>query len=210
MTNLKNWENQFEQSFSSQIEKEEGDWFPGTAGLIVTENKDSPVYGASGPLSESILKCGLSQLLETADGCESPIEGAMFAALAIAGFQECDRVESGFFRFGLDGIDTLAIEPQFKIDRFRVDFQVSLIERFGYGENDFHKADVLVECDGHDYHERTKTQVKRDKSRDRKLQSLGHQVLHFTGSEIWNDPCGAALEVVHHLQRAVAVERERA
>lgn len=47
---------------------------------------------------------------------------------------------------------------------------------------------LAVECDGHDFHERTKEQAKHDKERDRWLQSNGWFVARFTGSEIYNEP----------------------
>ncbi len=43
----------------------------------------------------------------------------------------------------------------------------------------------VIECDGHDFHERTKEQAQRDKKRDRELQAAGYKVFRFTGSEIW-------------------------
>jgi very-short-patch-repair endonuclease len=58
---------------------------------------------------------------------------------------------------------------------------------------------IVVECDGHDFHERTKSQARRDKQRDRFLQSKGYKVLRFTGSEIWADPEQCAEEVTSHL-----------
>lgn len=45
-----------------------------------------------------------------------------------------------------------------------------------------------VELDGHDFHERTKEQAARDRSRDRAMQNDGWQVIRFTGSELWKDP----------------------
>lgn len=54
---------------------------------------------------------------------------------------------------------------------------------------------VAVECDGHEFHERTKEQAARDKARDRSLVAAGWQVLRFTGSEIWADPGKCASEV---------------
>lgn len=51
---------------------------------------------------------------------------------------------------------------------------------------------VAIECDGHDFHERTKEQAERDKKRDRDIQSLGWNVARFTGSEIVRDPKGTA------------------
>ncbi len=54
---------------------------------------------------------------------------------------------------------------------------------------------LIVECDGHDFHERTKEQAKRDRSRDRKATLGGLDVMRFTGSEIWNDPWGCAGDI---------------
>lgn len=55
---------------------------------------------------------------------------------------------------------------------------------------------VAIELDGHDFHERTKEQAKRDRSRDRELTELGWRVLRFTGSEIWADARKCAEESV--------------
>ena len=57
------------------------------------------------------------------------------------------------------------------------------------------KNAAVVECDGHDFHERTKEQARRDRSRDRRLQDAGYRVFRFTGSEIYRDPLGCADEV---------------
>lgn len=56
---------------------------------------------------------------------------------------------------------------------------------------------VAVECDGHEFHERDKTQAARDKSRDRDPAPLqGIQVLRFTGFEIHRDAAACAMQVV--------------
>lgn len=62
------------------------------------------------------------------------------------------------------------------------------------------KICLCVELDGHDFHERTKEQAKRDKSRDRELQASGWVVLRFTGSEVFNDPYECASETMSTLQ----------
>ena len=51
---------------------------------------------------------------------------------------------------------------------------------------------IVVELDGHDYHERTKAQVTLRNRRDRAFQVIGAKVFHFSGSEL----VGAPLEVV--------------
>jgi very-short-patch-repair endonuclease len=58
---------------------------------------------------------------------------------------------------------------------------------------------MIVECDGHDFHEKTKEQARRDKQRDRFLQSRGYKVLRYTGSEIWADPTECSDEILTEL-----------
>ena len=41
---------------------------------------------------------------------------------------------------------------------------------------------VVVECDGHNFHERTKDQASRDRTRDREMTLAGFKVMRFTGS----------------------------
>lgn len=41
-------------------------------------------------------------------------------------------------------------------------------------------ARVVVECDGHSYHERTPEQATRDRATDRWLQEIGYKVLRYT------------------------------
>ena len=68
----------------------------------------------------------------------------------------------------------MTIEPQKQIEKYRVDFLVT-----------FGGVPYVIECDGHDFHERTKEQAQQDKKRDRELQRMGFKVYRFTGSEIW-------------------------
>lgn len=67
---------------------------------------------------------------------------------------------------------------------FRLDFGV-----------DFAGHKIAIECDGHEFHERTKEQSTRDKSRDRALTAAGWRILRFTGAEIWKEPERCAAEV---------------
>lgn len=55
---------------------------------------------------------------------------------------------------------------------------------------------LVVECDGHAFHEKTPLQAKRDKSRDRYLLADGRPVMRFTGSEIFQTPLQCATQVV--------------
>ena len=55
---------------------------------------------------------------------------------------------------------------------------------------------IGIECDGHEYHEKTKQQAQRDKSRDRILTAAGWRLLRFTGSEINKRPDLCADEIM--------------
>lgn len=96
----------------------------------------------------------------------------------------------------------ILIFPQMPIGKYRADFLVS-VRHYEGGE-----VIGVIECDGHDFHERSKEQARHDKQRDRYFQSLGLIVLRYTGSEIFRDPlmCAAgALGILH--QRARALKR---
>jgi len=47
---------------------------------------------------------------------------------------------------------------------------------------------LIIECDGHDFHDRTKQQAAYDRSRDRELLQIGIPTVRFTGSEITHSP----------------------
>jgi len=80
------------------------------------------------------------------------------------------------------------VYPQCNVGKYRVDF---LVEQ---GWADVRHV-VVVECDGHDFHEKTKEQARRDKARDRYMQTFGLSVLRFAGSEIHRDPHACASQV---------------
>lgn len=73
----------------------------------------------------------------------------------------------------------ICVEPQMKIGKYRVDFLVTFLRD--------KKRKIIIECDGHDFHEKTKEQAKHDKERDRYFTAEGYEIYHYTGSEIYND-----------------------
>lgn len=54
---------------------------------------------------------------------------------------------------------------------------------------------VVVECDGHDFHERTREQASNDNRRDRTLQRLCIPVLRFTATDVLRNKCDVAREI---------------
>lgn len=64
---------------------------------------------------------------------------------------------------------------------------------------------IAVEVDGHDFHERTKAQARRDKQRDRMMQMVGITVLRYTASEVVAD----AYKVAEDINEFVLKEARR-
>lgn len=95
----------------------------------------------------------------------------------------------------------LIVEPQVPIGRYRVDFIVSawtegtVYSKSGRIDGVARWRRLIVECDGHDFHEKTKAQAAKDKARDRELTSHGYEIFRFTGSELWRDPWECARQV---------------
>ena len=134
--------------------------------------------------------------------CKSPIEQLLLAAMYLD--HDCHEFEIRFMgetrinlaRPGGVSGETIYVYQQAKIDRYTVDF---LIHDCSLPLAIAPPRWMVVECDGHDFHERTKDQARHDKRRDRYFQSLGGKVLRFTGSEIWADPQKCAEEVFSQL-----------
>lgn len=91
----------------------------------------------------------------------------------------------------------LTVQRQIFILDWPVDFLISS----GLGQYR-RRARLVVECDGHNFHERSKEQAMRDRSRDRALQEAGYTVFRFTGAELWRDPCACADQVIKWAETA--------
>lgn len=118
--------------------------------------------------------------------CESPIERLMFCAMFHMALSHTKPWQIFFEPMSCIGVGSWSIIPQFQIDSMRVDF---LVQWGGFTRS------VVVECDGHEFHERTREQVVRDNIRSRKLRGKHFDVMRFSGSEIHSDPLGCANEV---------------
>ena len=113
--------------------------------------------------------------------CESPIEALFLVAIAPLMVRD----------------SSYTVTPQAKLGNYRVDFLITFTAVPGISRS------VVVECDGHDYHERTKEQAERDKRRDRAIAAQGLPVFRFTGRELHRDPEACVDEVVDFTQGAL-------
>jgi very-short-patch-repair endonuclease len=93
---------------------------------------------------------------------------------------------------GRDATSVLCLFRQVRVEGYFVDFLVAA--------SHLHARPVLpwvaVECDGHEFHERTKQQAAYDRSRDRQILRIGVPTIRFTGSEIYRDQFACAAEVL--------------
>lgn len=151
--------------------------------------------------------------------CESPIEMPLVLALMTVarhdgisvklivpdGSEYGDRFEpSGSTRWP---DYALRIEPQAELGDHRVDFCLTLDVSIRTPEDGRLRSgskQMVIECDGHEFHERTQEQAKRDRERDRLLQSFGFLVYRYTGREIWEDVFACATQAIDDLRRSVS------
>jgi very-short-patch-repair endonuclease len=127
----------------------------------------------------------------------SPIETAFLSALLDLAPRKGIKVH---LRYGFRGMDEtpepcqgdctieargtenaeMIVFPQAVVHGYRLDFMVAL------------RASVVIavdiECDGHEWHERTQQQAAYDRARDRDLLRHGFPTIRYTGSEIHRDP----------------------
>jgi very-short-patch-repair endonuclease len=129
---------------------------------------------------------------------ESPIEDLFWVAMKV----QCLSVGLDF-NPGIDGFSAngapvfrhgIHVNPQAKIGDYRVDFVVC---QFGVAPDDF--SPVVVELDGHAFHDKNKLQRSYEKARDRSLVKGGYRVVHFTGSDVFFDAHRVAFEVLELL-----------
>ena len=183
---------------------------------------------ALGPLVSSLLREALriiNYCMLNGWGCESPIENKLFLAIVSIAQHVCfydqvviahhkkDSEDWVFHRLYTERFpySELRIFLQYPVSNFRADFLLEC-HKYTYDVNTYrndppammetsHKVTdrLIIECDGHDFHEKTKEQAKRDKERDREFQKLGYRVFHYTGSEVWNDTYKCAVEVLNTL-----------
>jgi very-short-patch-repair endonuclease len=151
-------------------------------------------------------------------GASTPIEQLMMAALIESRLDEMsdigerigwptEHIESANAWLASQGLDPNRCYEllgwyafqQHQIGPYRVDF--ALVSRLA--------GRVVIECDGHDYHERTKEQARHDKKRDRFMLAQGWKVLRFTGSEIYADAAKCVAEVRALLESLDQAELER-
>lgn len=173
--------------------------------FLELEGKALEAYEDYAALMRGSLDCALDSTKDGLRVCQSPLEQLFLVTfLFIAGPTDNvvnnDAGTGPEFRFELYNDSFLIIEPQAKIEieghTYHADFLLTYKTRRPRLAS---RLQVVVEIDGHNFHERTKEQARRDRTRDRAMIRAGFVVFRFTGSEIHADPSRAAQEVRRYI-----------
>lgn len=62
---------------------------------------------------------------------------------------------------------------------------------------------IIIECDGHQFHQKTKEQVKHDNEREYDLKMAGYEILRFSGSQIYNEPLKCAEDTYNYIMKSI-------
>lgn len=100
------------------------------------------------------------------------------------------------------------LNPQYEIiannHKYFADFFVSFVD----DEQMEQSLKIIIECDGHEFHQKTKAQVKRDNERDYDLKIAGYDVIHFSGSQVYNDPIKCADDTILYIDTKIKEYRK--
>lgn len=124
--------------------------------------------------------------IEWSKVCESPIEKILFAHLLFIddGYKVLNSAD---YPYTSDHVVTV-LEPQGKVGSYHADFLITIRLKHLVSQ-------LVVECDGHEFHERTKQQAAHDRARDRAMTKAGIRILRYTGSEVFRDANKCADEI---------------
>lgn len=136
----------------------------------------------------------LSSMLAELEGCESPIERIFALELS----RVCKASELNFmgdiFEWKTQG-EVTVFEGRHREKKYRADFLVDFLKQV----NGIHYQ-FVIECDGHEFHEKTKEQAAKDKKRERNMLESGIVVIRFTGSEVHENPYKCATQAIRIIE----------
>lgn len=65
---------------------------------------------------------------------------------------------------------------------------------------------LVIECDGYEFHQKTKEQVQKDNERELALKMAGYDVLRFSGTQIFNNPLKCAEDTYNYIIKKIQEE----
>jgi len=182
--------------FIKILENEDGDLIGS-----LTENINT-LCDSTKAIFDEIIKEKQLELICSLVDCESPIEQIM--ALRLSQYENSYHAVNDRL---CNGIDLIEVHRQYVIknknSNYRADFLITIWDELlkeGYS--------FVIECDGHDFHEKTKEQAQKDKQRDREILASGMYVMRYTGSEIFNNE-NIAFEVFNNIKSIIFNRRKQ-
>lgn len=130
--------------------------------------------------------------------CNSPIEVLFNFAFDLVKFSE------GYI--GFDLIPQAEIHANEKM--YRVDFAFFANDIDGMVDVKNHGYMLAIECDGHEFHEKTKEQVAKDNEREYDLKMQGFDVLRFSGSQLYNKPFRCAAQTLDYIVKKIGESQD--
>lgn len=92
------------------------------------------------------------------------------------------------------------LQPQYEVhgksgNKYYADFLFAVDDCFQEVYTSCYAPKVIFECDGYDYHS-SKAQIKHDNERDLDLKLAGFSTVHFSGSQIFENPWKCARQAL--------------
>lgn len=62
---------------------------------------------------------------------------------------------------------------------------------------------LAIECDGYEFHQKTKEQVQKDNEREFALKMAGYDVIRFSGTQIYKEPLKCAINTYNYILKHI-------
>lgn len=163
------------------------------ASVVLPSNVQAFLSSASadiGRMAGNAFECCVDQ--EISGKITSPIEQLFFIAIKAFGRSIGVSVSQTPFEDDRRRYLGIYLDAQEKIGKYSVDFLVTSTKGFRSTQ----ALPLIVELDGHAFHDRNKAQRSYEKARDRFFVKHGYRVLHYTGSDVVANPYRIAHEVI--------------
>lgn len=117
---------------------------------------------------------------------ESPIEKILYIALI-------KEIKKTNYYWYIDAQTEIECDEK----TYRADFTIEYDEICNNNLDENFKLDI--ECDGYEFHQKTKEQVRKDNEREYNLKTSGWDILRFSGSQIYNEPTKCAKDILKYI-----------
>jgi len=120
-----------------------------------------------------------------AEDLKSPIEQIYYVAETIFRFVNESIIE---YDEPISQHEIFYDNKKYFVDFYHTNESIKDLPKYQNSIYPFEPIHVAVECDGHEFHQKTKHQVVKDNERQLALQTMGYDVIRFSGSQIYDNP----------------------